>query len=52
MKKIYLKPDIRIVQLQHQHQLLVVSGPRTTSTNLDPEDDFEIDETPQAIWAR
>ena len=52
MKKTYLKPDMRIVQLQQHHQLLAGSGLSTTSTNLDPEDNLEIDETPQAIWGR
>lgn len=53
MKKTYYKPDMRIVELQHHHQLLAGSGLRTTSTNLDPEDVLEIDETlPTIIWAR
>ncbi len=51
MKKTYLKPDMQIVQLLHHHQLLTGSL-ISTSTNLDKEDDFEIDDTPQDIWGR
>ena len=51
MKKTYLKPDMQIVQLLHHHQLLAGSL-TSTSTNLDEEDDFEIDDTPQDIWGR
>jgi hypothetical protein len=53
MKKTYLKPDMQVVQLQHQHQLLAGSALRSTSTNLDPEDDLEIDDTPRTtLWGR
>lgn len=55
MKKTYLKPDMRIVQLEHQHQLLVVSGPRATSTNLPDEEEIVIDPDQGAgtgIWSR
>lgn len=52
MKKIYLKPAMQVVHLQHQHQLLAGSL-RDTRTNLDPEDDLEIDNTPRTtIWGR
>lgn len=51
MKKTYLKPTIQVVHLQHQHQLLAGSL-ISTSTNLDKEDNFEIDDTPQDIWGR
>ena len=51
MKKTYLKPDMQIVQLLHQHQLLAGSL-TSTSTNLDPVEELEIDDTPQDIWGR
>ena len=51
MKKTYLKPTMQVVHLQHQHQLLAGSL-TSTSTNLDEEDDFKIDDTPQDIWGR
>ena len=51
MKKPYLKPDMQIVQLQHQHQLLAASPPNSVNTNLN-EDDLEIEETPQGSWGR
>ncbi len=52
MKKTYLKPDMQVVQLQHQHQLLAGSL-TSTRTNLDPEDDLEIDNTPRTnLWGR
>ena len=51
MKKTYLKPTMQVVHLQHQHQLLAGSL-TSTSTNLDKEDDFKIDDTPQDIWGR
>ena len=53
MKREYMKPTIQVVHLQHQHQLLAGSLTRT-STNLDKEDDFEIDDTPASdgFWGR
>ena len=51
MKREYMKPTIQVVHLQHQHQLLAGSL-TSTSTNLDKEDDFKIDDTPQDIWGR
>ncbi len=52
MKKTYLKPDMQIVQLLHQHQLLTGSPLDSVDAFLDEEDDFEIDDTPQDIWGR
>jgi len=52
MKKTYLKPDMQIVQLQHQHQLLAGSPLDSVNTNLNEQDNFEIDDTPQGIWGR
>jgi len=51
MKKTYLKPTMQVVHLLHQHQLLAVSL-TSTSTNLDPVDDLEIDDTSKGIWGR
>ena len=51
MKNTYLKPDMQIVQMQHQHQLLVASSLSSVSTNLD-EDALEIDDTSQSSWGR
>ena len=55
MKKIYLKPDMGIVQLQHPALMLAYSYPTRTRTNLDEEDDIEIEENKDAytdVWAR
>ena len=54
MKKTYLKPDMQVVQLQHQLQLLAGSGPRSVSTNLGDDDDLDIDDTPAGtgFWGR
>ena len=44
---------MQVVRLQYQHQLLAESLHYTkTKTNLDPEDDLEIDETPREDWSR
>ena len=51
MKETYLKPDMQIVQLLHHHQLLAGSL-TSTSTNLDPVEELEIEDTPQGIWGR
>jgi len=51
-KQEYQKLTMQVVRLQHQHQLLAESLTRT-STNLEPEDDLEIDDTPRTtIWGR
>ena len=39
-KKEYEKPAMRVVMLQQHEHLLAGSTFTTTSTNLDPEDDF------------
>ena len=53
MKREYMKPTMKVVELQHQHQLLAGSL-TSTSTNLDKEDDFEIDDNPagNGFWGR
>ena len=51
MKKTYLKPTMQVVYLQYQHQLLAGSL-TSTSTNLDQEEELEIDDTPQTVWGR
>ena len=40
IKRIYQKPAMRVVILHQQAHLLAGSNFTTTSTNLDPEDDF------------
>ncbi len=52
MKKTYLKPTIQVVRLPHQHQLLVGTNPRSINTNLDTEEDLEIEDTPKDFWSR
>ena len=52
MKREYMKPTMKVVELQHQHQLLAGSPLDSVDINLDEEDDFEIDDTPQDIWGR
>ena len=51
MKKTYLKPTMQVVHLQHQHQLLAGSL-TSTSTNLDPVEELEIEDRPQSTWGR
>jgi len=48
-KKEYIKPEQRVVLLQHRTMLLQASQ---TSTNLDPEEDIDISDTPGSIWSR
>jgi len=40
-KKAYIQPSFRIVHLQHQHQLLSVSGVTTTSSSDDVDLDYD-----------
>ena len=49
MKKEYMKPTMKVVQLQHRTMLLQASR---ASTNLAPEDDLKIEDTPSSIWGR
>ena len=49
MKKKYMKPEQRVVLLQHRTQLLQASQ---ASTNLAPEDDLDITDTPSNVWGR
>ena len=53
MKREYMKPTMKVVELQHQHQLLAGSL-TSTSTNLDPVEELEIDDTPagDGFWGR
>ena len=54
MKREYMKPTMKVVELQHQHQLLTGSPLDSVDINLDEEDDFEIDDTPagDGFWGR
>ena len=50
-KKDYMKPAMKVVELQHSAMLLQA---RQTSTNLAPEDEIEISDTPAStgFWGR
>ena len=54
MKREYMKPTMKVVELQHQHQLLAGSPLDSVNTGLDEEDYFEIDDTPASdgFWGR
>ena len=50
-RKDYQKPTMKVVELQHRHQILAGSLTETT-TNLG-EDDIDIgEETPENFWGR
>ena len=50
-RKDYMKPTMRVVMLQHRHQILAGSI-QSTSTNLSSEDDIVISDTPGSGWGR
>ena len=54
MKRKYDKPTVKVVELQHRTMLLSGSPLTTTSSNLDADDDFEIEDTPAGndFWSR
>ncbi len=54
MKREYMKPTMKVVELQHQHQLLAESITDVQTTGLDDGDDFTIDDTPASdgFWGR
>lgn len=54
MKKEYMKPTVRVVELQHGNSLLAGSPTGSTDSNLDPEDVITIDGTPvgDGFWGR
>ena len=54
MKREYMKPTMKVVELQHQHQLLAGSPLDSVNTGLDDGDDFTIDDTPagDGFWGR
>ena len=54
MKREYMKPTMKVVDLQHQHQLLAGSITDLQTTGLDDGDDFIIDDTPadDDFWSR
>ena len=54
MKRVYMKPTMKVVELQHQHQLLAESITDLQTTGLGEEDDFTLDDTPACarLWGR
>ena len=52
MKKKYMKPTVRVVDLQHRTCLLTGSPLNSTNTNLTGEEVISIEEDPQSIWGR
>lgn len=56
MKKEYIKPDMKVVELQHMTQLLAGSNTLTgtSTTGIDPLDDLGIDdeEVGTGFWGR
>jgi hypothetical protein len=52
MKKEYMKPTVKVVQLQHRTTILSGSPVGLTSTNLDPEDEIDISSEPGSVWGR
>ena len=53
-KKEYVKPTIRVVELQHRNFLLSGSLVGTAASNLDPKDVILIDDDPvgEGFWGR
>ena len=53
-KKLYMKPAMQVVELQHHCQILAGSPLTSTSTNFIDEDDLLIDDTPVGtdFWGR
>ena len=54
MTKEYMKPTVRVVELQHKNCLLAGSPTGSTSSNLATEDAITIDDTPvgNGFWGR
>ena len=54
MKREYMKPTMKVVELQHQHQLLAGSITGVQTTGLGDGDGFTIDDTPagDGFWGR
>ena len=54
MKREYMKPTIRVVELQHRNFQLSGSLVGTAASNLDPEDVILIDDDPvgEGFWGR
>ena len=54
MKREYMKPTMKVVELQHQHQLLAGSPLNSVDTGLGEEENFEIEDTPagDGFWGR
>jgi len=54
MKREYMKPTMKVVELQHQHQLLAGSPLDSVDTGLGDGDDFTIEDPPagDGFWGR
>ena len=54
MKREYRNPTMKVVELQHLHQLLAGSPLDSVNTGLGDVDDFTIDDTPagDGFWGR
>ena len=54
MKKEYIKPDMKVVELQHMTQLLVGSNTLTGTSTTGIDDDLDIDdeEVGTGFWGR
>ena len=54
MKKEYIKPDMKVVELQHMTQLLVGSNTLTGTSTTGLDDDLDIDgeEVGTGFWGR
>ena len=54
IKREYMKPIVRVVELQHKNCLLAGSPTGSTASNLAPEDVIYIDDTPvgDGFWGR
>lgn len=51
MKKEYMEPELEVVKMQHQHQLLGFSSLRTTSEHYDIEMDYDDGgDNPRNAW--
>lgn len=55
MRHTYMKPSAEVVTLRFSEQLLAGStlvSPKSTTTNLDTEDNIGIEDSPKSDWGR
>ena len=50
IKKEYMKPVMKVIELQHKSQILAGSVTNLTTSGLDDEDDLNKDDNPGDIW--